>query len=149
MGRNSNYQIAGVNIIGRYTTVDRVQRRLKDLEAELPTTNLEQMIEDAESYINSYTRQIFAGDKEAPAENNSIDFNTARSAATSAAAFSAVVHFVTGKYTGFKFEVDEELLMDQSGQVENYLRVAFELRTDAQRSIFQLPREAEEPVIKT
>lgn len=130
-----------------YTTIERVRNRIKDLSFEISDAKITEYIDDAEGYINLWTQQIFAGVPADPPTANSINFNGARQAATDLAAFYAVIQSVGGTYVGLSFKIDDEVEVDDEDAVENYLRIAFEFRTSAQRTIFNLPRVIVQPVM--
>lgn len=117
------------------TTYARVYHRSGLSEKDIDSSDIEEFIEDAQSFTEGRAEHTFA--------QTDSDYNLARSACTDLAAFYALIRILGGSYSGLQYNENE---LDVATQQRSKLELATKLRTQAKEALSIL--EPKEPALK-
>lgn len=114
------------------TTPQRVRDRMGFTTADLTDAILEGFIADQQAFVEASTRRAFRpGDA---------GYELARSVVTDLAAMMALVRLTGGTTSGLDYKIGK-LDVSKQGQLENRLRVIFELKVRAREGLGVLQRD--------
>lgn len=114
------------------TSAARVRDRMGFTTADLTDAILEDFIRDQQAFVETSVRRTFKEGDEG--------FELARSVVTDLAAMMALVRLTGGTTSGLDYKIGK-LDVSKQGQLENRLRVIFELKVRAREGLSVLQRE--------
>lgn len=114
------------------TTAARVRDRMGFTTADLTDAILEDFIRDQQAFVETTVKRTFAAGEEG--------FELARSVVTDLAAMMALVRLTGGTTSGLDYKIGK-LDVNKQGQLENRLRVIFELKVRAREGLSVLQRD--------
>jgi hypothetical protein len=114
------------------TTPQRVRDRMGFTTADLTDPILEQFIGDQQAFVEGTVRRAFAA--------GDAGYELARSVVTDLAAMMALVRLTGGTTSGLDYKIGK-LDVNKQGQLENRLRVIFELKVRAREGLSVLQRD--------
>ncbi len=115
------------------TTVDRVRNRMGFTTSDLTDPILEEFIADQQAFLEDQLDKTF--------EEGDDGFELARSVVTDLSAMMALVRLTGGTTSGLDYSIGK-LDVEKGGQLENRLRVIFELKVRAREGLAILQRDA-------
>ena len=115
------------------TTVQRVRDRMGFTTADLTDGILADFIGDQQAFVESTLGRTFADGDDG--------FELARSVVTDLAAMMALVRLTGGTTSGLDYKIGK-LDVAKKGQLENRLRVIFELKVRAREGLSVLQRDS-------
>ncbi len=115
------------------TTPDRVRNRLGYVDIELTDQILEEYIEDAQAFIEEFTRRTFI-------EGRDTEFGLARSVCTDLATIYAIIRPAGGTARGVDYKIDE-FSISTSPQLNANLSTANQYQISARAGLNALSKE--------
>lgn len=110
----------------RLTTPERVRNRMGFTTEDMTDTLLTEFIEDQQAFLENEIDQTW--------QQGDDGYELARAVVTDLAAMMGLVRITGGTTSGLDYKLGK-LEVDKGGQLENRLRVIFEMKTRAQQGI--------------